>query len=249
MVTIVAGEYLSRRPKTLAILEEFTGLKAIGQINRLKAKHSELSILHSSSNSNDINLLRENLRKIRYELETTNAGIILFSSLRPGEGKSFLIHSLAYSLNLNLKKVLLIDTNFKNNSLTRWHSAKPALEKYLRGGDINPNTLISGTGYKGIDILGCEGGRYSPSEIFSQIDFPDLLHKLSDKYHYIFMEAPPMLKFSDTKELLQYADKVVPVFSAELNLDHADQETLEYLQSLDKKVLGAILNKVAPQDM
>ena len=39
--------------------------------------------------------------------------------------------SLAYTLSLNNKKVLLIDTNFKNNTLTNMLSAKPSLEKHF----------------------------------------------------------------------------------------------------------------------
>lgn len=248
VIVIVGMEFFNRSPKTPCLLEEFTGVNVIGYLNRVKSKTLSLESLFNNNNSN-LALYRENLRKIRHEIECSDAKVILFSSLKPGEGKSSLMFSLAYSLSLNLKKILLIDTNFKSNGLTHRYSAKPALEKYTIGSNINPEQLISGTGFKGIDILGCEGGPYSPSEIFSQVDFQELLNKLLNRYHYIFIEGAPMLKFSDTKELLKYSDKMIPVFSAEVSLDDANQEILAYLRGLGKRMLGAVLNKVNPKEL
>ncbi len=249
VLVIIGMEFLNRKPKTPFLLEEFTGLRAIGHLNVLKAKNLTLEALFNNSNTSDMSIFREGLRKIRHEVENTDGQVILFSSIKPGEGKSALMYALAYSLSLNAKKVLLIDTNFKNNGLTRLYAAKPALEKYLIGSQINPEQLVSGTGFKGIDVLGCEGGAYSPSEIFAQVDFKDLLKKLQEKYHYIFLEGAPLYKFSDTRELMKYADKIIPVFSAEAELENIHQPVIEYLKTLNTKMLGAVLNKVKPKDL
>lgn len=53
-----------------------------------------------------------------------------------------------------------------------------------------------------------------------------------------------MNEYSDTRELMNYADKVITVFSAESSIDQMDRETINLLKKLDGKLIGAILNKV-----
>ena len=100
--------------------QKFTNLNLIGTINKIKDSNLDLKQLFASY-TNDTNLesFKESLRKIRYMFEETNASTFLITSTKEGEGKTFLILTLAYALTLKDKKILLIDTNFKNNTLTR----------------------------------------------------------------------------------------------------------------------------------
>ncbi len=247
-VAFIGMEFFNRKPKNPELLEEFTQLKAMGYLNKIKPKSINLESLSSEAGS-ELILYRENLRKIRHEIENSGARVLLFSSLNTREGKSSAMLSLAYSLSLNMKKVLLIDTNFKHNGLTKTYGAKPALEKYLTGSNIDPEQLVSGTAHKGIDILGCEGGPYSPSEVFAQVDFKGLLEKLLLKYQYIFIEGAPLVEYADTKELMHYADKIIQVFDAETSLNNLSQDGLEYLKSMEQHTVAVILNKVSPENL
>jgi hypothetical protein len=56
------------------------------------------------------------------------------------------------------------------------------------------------------------------------------------------MEGPAMNEFSDAKELIKYADKIVPIFSAESSIKQLDKETIQFLESLNGKLTGSILN-------
>jgi Mrp family chromosome partitioning ATPase len=106
-------------------------------------------------------------------------------------------------------------------------------------------SIISPTSHQGINVIGNSGGDKSPSEIFAGRDFKKMLNKLKERYDYIFLEGAALNHFSDTKELVEYVDKVIPVFNAESTLRQIDQESLGYLKSLNGKLVGSILNGIA----
>ena len=58
------------------------------------------------------------------------------------------------------------------------------------------------------------------------------------------MEGPALNDYSDSKELIDYADKVIPVFSADALLNHHDKESIKYFKSINGKLMGTVLNKV-----
>jgi polysaccharide biosynthesis transport protein len=114
----------------------------------------------------------------------------------------------------------------------------------------NTYELINPTKYKNIFIVGnAGGGSESPAEILSGRDFTNLIAVLVDSFDYILMEGAAVNDYSDTKELVQYADKVFAVFSADSSIKQLDKESINYFKSLGKKFGGAILNRVSTKDM
>jgi polysaccharide biosynthesis transport protein len=192
----------------------------------------------------------ESIRKLRYEIEQSGKKIFLFTSTKPQEGKTTIITALANSCSMAKKKVLLIDANFANNSLSQSFSAKPTLEKFTVEGNqetkLSLNDIITSTGIPHCDVIGCSKGHYSPSEILPKPHLLQYLPSFAAKYDYIFIEAADLNHHADTKELAQYTEALVPVFSATASLRQPDEEAIEFLQSQKEKLIGAVLNKVDP---
>ncbi len=67
-----------------------------------------------------VELFKSSLRKLRHQIEALEAKVVLFTSSRSGAGKSFVIFALSYAMSLVNKKILIIDTNFSNRTLTLW---------------------------------------------------------------------------------------------------------------------------------
>ncbi len=198
-------------------------------------------------------VFKEHLRKLRFEIDSSAKKIFLFTSTKEGEGKSTIIEALASSMHLSKKKVLLIDTNFSNNTLTRKFEAAPTLEDSIR---LNNNfslenfkRIISATSITGVDIIGCKGGNYTPAEILPFNNILSHLSNLDTEYDYIFLEGAALNNHSDSNELTQYADSVVIVFSAESSIKQTDVESISFLQNLNGKFSGAILNNVQTENM
>jgi len=233
--------------------QKFTNLNLIGTINKIKDSNLDLKQLFASY-TNDTNLesFKESLRKIRYMFEETDASTFLITSTKEGEGKTFLILTLAYALTLKDKKILLIDTNFKNNTLTRM-SNETIHDNLLHTRLIGENNLGDQFEAKrintmfnldNVDIIGNRGTSHSPSEFFAGRDFENFITDLKDNYDYIFLEGASLNKYSDTRELVRFVDKIVAVFSAESEIKDVDKESIEYLLDKEDKFFGSVLNKI-----
>lgn len=254
-IVVVAIEFFDQSVKTPSQFQRLTNLHLLGTVNRVKLQNNNIldRVTIFDGKENRDNIFRELLRKLRYELENSRKKIYLFTSTEPGQGKTTLIQSLAYSLSLSKKKVLIIDTNFCNNDLTVATQATPMLEKFsLNGkpfevGDVA--NFVTKTAAEGVDIIGCEGGDYTPSEILPKNHLLNYLDQLREEYDYIFMEGAPLNGYTDAKELVGYADGLVAIFSADAVFSAADRESIAFLNENKDKFIGAILNKVQESNL
>ncbi|QCK13875.1 exopolysaccharide transport family protein [Mangrovivirga cuniculi] len=154
---IVFVEYLDFSIKTPTQFIRQTGLPFAGAINHIKEndKLNLQDLFGSDSDNEELNIFKQELRKIRFEIEQLKPKSILFTSTRQGSGKTFSLLCLAYSLSLINKRILIVDTNFKHNSLTDILIVSPynnQIEqksrvrrslKLLDGGQVKPALLKS----------------------------------------------------------------------------------------------------------
>ncbi|MBI1223722.1 MAG: hypothetical protein GC192_00680 [Bacteroidetes bacterium] len=239
--------------------QRITKLPLVGYVNKVKVRDMNLNNLFLSFQARpELEVFKENIRKIRTAIEGSGAKVILFASPKPQEGKSFLVVMLAYALSLNDKRILIIDTNFKNNTLSSYKT-KSFIEITTDGpksrtgqqmengyGQLSsPETAAANdANLQSIDIVANKGGSQSPAEVLAGKNFKKVIEQYSKKYDFIFMEAAAMNKFSDARELLPFADKAIVVMSAESPIGNEDKDTLEFLRGMNGKMLGGILNMV-----
>jgi polysaccharide biosynthesis transport protein len=256
---IVGLEFIDQKIKTPSKFKAYSNLKLIGWINELSNSNIDLkSLFKEKSGDASIENFKQFLRKIRFEVENSGSKVIMITSTKSGEGKTFMILSLAYSLSLLNKRTLIIDTNFRNNSLTKLLIAKPNFQKMLQqdgqvkllttkqtdGKEKENANIVSRTSDANIDVIGSNSGSDSPSEILAGKDFSGMISQLKDRYDYILLEGASLNEYSDTKELMAFVDKVVVVFSAGSTLKQIDRESISFIRTLNSTFLGAILNKV-----
>lgn len=248
--------YIDQSIKTPSQFQRQTNLPILGTINYVNLKATNLKEQVTQMEMDEVNrsnVFRELLRKLRYEIESSEKRIILFSSTEPQQGKTTLMQALAFSLSLSKKKVLLIDTNFCNNDLTVYNDAKQSLEDFsVAGRDLEfseVEKIISETGVEDVHIIGCKGGDYTPSEILPRNHLLNFLPEFLKKYDFVFMEGAPLNGYTDTKELAQFADGIVAIFSAKEEIKQTDKDSIKYFKSVKKKFLGAVLNQVDDKDL
>ncbi|HLY70006.1 MAG TPA: Wzz/FepE/Etk N-terminal domain-containing protein [Puia sp.] len=250
---IIILEFLDSSLRSPSIFQRETNLKLMTVVNKMdlaKRDMKENFDMGSSENTNlNSKIFIESFRKLRFELENSGKKIILISSLKPQEGKSTLLEALAYTFSMTKKKILLIDANFSNNTLTRKFSAKPTLENFTLGVQDNPTDKIWGittlTDIVNVDVIGCNEGNYTPAEVLPKNNLLFNLHKVGQHYDFIFIEGAALDNHADSKELSKYADGIVIVYSAKNSLGEIDKESLQFLKnSTSDKFIGAILNNV-----
>ena len=256
ILIIVLLTYLDSSVKTPIIFSKKVNLKLISMVNFMNMKEHTLKdmvagtlIAGDNLEKHRNNVFRESIRKLRYEIETSGKKIFLFTSTKKGMGKTTLIQALAYSMSISKQKILIVDTNFCNNDLTVQLNADPVLEKIST--DKNSRSLVDQIKFLSKDVgagtvfaIGSEGGDYTPSEVLPRENLLNHLHTLTSEFDYIFLEGPPLNDFSDSKELIQYVDSVVAVFSATHIIKQIDKESIKFLKELNGKFCGSVLNKV-----
>jgi polysaccharide biosynthesis transport protein len=256
-LTIVGKEFFDNSIKTPTNFQRVTGLPLLGVVNAVNFGKTGIldRVTHHEEEykGNRENSFKENIRKMRYEIEASGKKIFLLTSTMSNQGKTTLTQALAYSLSLGKKSVLIIDTNFNNNDLTRAIEAQPVLEQFsLNGKPFNFEDLqsyVTKTAVEDVDIIGCQGGDYTPSEILPKNHLLNYLDILKQKYDFIFMEGAPLNDFTDTKELIRYVEGVIAIFSADISLTATDKESIAFLKQNKEKFLGAILNKVESRNL
>ena len=252
ILVIVLAEYIDVSIKSSSNFVSSTGLNLIGMLNELdfqKISFNELFTTNREQLSKEANTYRELLRKLRYEFEHQNKHIFLVTSTKVGEGKTSVITALSLVLSFSGAKVLIVDMNFSNNRLTRKFKTSSALENAFAARNKSPENAITGTNIDKVDILGCQGGNYTPNEIFEQGALEAFLASMTRKYDYVFIEGASLNNYSDSREISYYVDGVVSVFSAKSVMKQVDRESIEFLRSLGDKWVGAVLNQVKLENM
>ena len=264
---IVALELLDLRIKNTYRFRRQVGSDPGGYIEAIKTngkadlKDVLVGSLKSNKGNNSMTYI-QSLRKLRFEIAQMTGKVILFTSLRETAGKSFTISALAYIMSLVKKKILIVDTNFRNNSLSSELGDNQKAGGFNELGNINrveegivddlnqaELNVISKTKNPYVSLIKSPGIKNSPDEVFSKLDFLTLLNTLKKKYDFIFLEGSALNSYSDSKELLKYVDNVVCVFSVQDEFTAVDKISLQFLmQHKDVNILK-ILNRIRPDDV
>jgi succinoglycan biosynthesis transport protein ExoP len=272
LAVILISEYVDSKIKNREQFRRAVGLDLAGTVNRIRTKNLNLNDLFSSKKNRDLEQFKNSLRKLRHDIKESKGRVFLVTSPKANEGKTFISLCISFMLARLKHRVLIIDTNFHHNSLTQillknFNNQKkleqwtvPAAAQITTGAPASEdptedyknafiNSIVRSETHHWIDVIGNNGTDSTPSEIFAEKNFESIIASLKEYYDYIIMEGAPLNTHSDSMELVNYADKVIPVFSAESEIDPEDRESIEYLKSLDGKLMGAILNKTNVKDL
>jgi succinoglycan biosynthesis transport protein ExoP len=246
-------EVFDPRTKTPSLFRKQVKLPVVGVLNSIPLnKTTEQEILmtdHVGSKEAKQGLYKNNIRKLRYELLNSANKIFLITSTKKGAGKTTVIESLAASLLLSKKKVMILDLNFGSNTITQKHHPQVLIQDI--GDTIKYNIPLKDQGLlaatatiPGLNVIGCREGNFTPSEALNNIDLERFLKMLKDEFDFILIEGAALNDFADSRELAVYAEEVFTVFSAGSPVAHEDNKSIQFIESLGDKNKGAILNNV-----
>lgn len=250
VVIIFLMEYIDLTIKSPSRFKDFSGLTSIGDINQLNMNSINLKeIFNNNSDDYHIEYFKNATRNLRYNItkELNKNKLILITGTSENCGKSFISTTLAYSLKQIGKKVLLIDANFKNNAITKQFNAEKSID-ILLSGNGNIFSAITKSSIPGIDVIGTDLANISPGEIINYNKFKNSLEELKTEYDYIIVETQSLNGNISAKELADFADHILLVFSAKSILEPADKRSIGSVQSLGKNY-SCILNRIEFDDL
>ncbi len=222
-------------------LANATEIPVIGSLNKIDASSDLNQLWHDTSPSKSVVAYRNALRSIRFELdhELSTGKIIALTSLRPGEGKTTLLLSLAQAFALINKKVLVVDGNFSSTASTALSTKPSYLEDFLHTSAPFESLYVE----NGIYSLSNKGGDYSLFELASETHIAAKLEELKSYFDVILIETPALETRNKAKEWIRFADKVVAVYEANTTIRDSHKPAIQYLKSLGDTLAGWVLNK------
>lgn len=161
------------------------------------------------------------LRALREETEGGGAhNVVMVTSARPGEGKSFTALNLAGSIaQHSSEKVLLVDTDAKLHPISTQFGVGDRLgfQDLVADPTLRPESVILGTAIGNLSFLpvGTRSGALSDtSNLHATTPIITMLARRFPK-HLIMIDAPPCLSTSDPHTLAPFVGQVVMVVEAE----------------------------------
>ena len=230
--------YLDDSIKSPGTLVSRTQLPLLGSLSTISGPKPDLITLWEVENRNKMKQFKELLRSVRFEIDQELKGekVIGITSLCGGDGKTLLAMSLAYSYAAINKKVLLIDGNFDNPTITNAVTPKTFVEDFLKS-----STYLDRNG--NITVLGNRGSDITPLEINDEKYIQQTINELKTKYDILIIDMPPLNSLNKAKEWLLFTSKAVAVFENDTSLSKKQNQSLDYLRGLHHKFAGWVLNK------
>ena len=234
--------FIESQDNPLYKFEEFKTIVGLDEIAKIpKASRKQLS-----SSENDFSKLANAFQNLAFNLQPAKGqpqkNILLIISAEPNQGKSTIVHRLAFTLAELGKKVIAIDCDnhtpklhslfgLSNDSgLTEVLEEKTTLEDALQtGSHENVKLLASGT---------------SSSQMPKLLRAPQmetLLNDLKNEFDYILLDTSTLLAASGITTIIPIVDKVLLV----ARNGYAHHEALSSI----KKVLADIIPNDKPVDL
>ena len=196
-------------------------------------------------------ILRTNIGYIFKVLPTkSTANIILVTSSKENEGKTFCAINTAISFAVLNKKVLLIESNFRNpevqNHLKTISSNDKGLSSYLNSDIANYKDLISSFSIDKtiLDILTTGLLPTAPAELLSNGKFEELIEAVKNEYDYIVIDTAPTLSVTDTLLISEIADITLYITRSNFTDKKALSFSEELIASKKLKNVSYVLNCV-----
>lgn len=228
----------------LKFIKQNLGIKSHKQENPL--------IVIDKPNSTEADIfrfMRLRLNSIVRDLRKDNlATVCLITSPTEKNGKTFVSSNLAAAFAKGDIKTLLIDLDLRNPSIKKIFSKNKStigVETVIENSNLEA-AIVSVT--KNLDVLMCSRPVNNPTDILESHELREFIQKQRQKYHYIFLDSPPVLAVCDPSLLAPISDLVILVAGFDISFREDILLAIEGLNAGKKLPLMGVLNLVQKPD-
>ncbi len=176
-----------------------------------------------------------------------NANLIMITSSRPGEGKTFTSVNLAMSIAKERgKTVLLVDADVAKPSVSKTLGIDPkkkGLVDYLVDDSISLPDILLKTNVPNLRILPAGRRHIHSTELLASDAMRQLVEELARRYpdRIVIFDSPPLLATTEAAVVAGLVGQILLVVEAERTTKQEVNEALRLLD--DTKMIGLMLNK------
>jgi polysaccharide biosynthesis transport protein len=188
----------------------------------------------------------EAFRSIKVALDVSGSHVIGITSTVPGEGKSTVSSNLAALIAHTGKRVILLDGDLRNPSLTRGlaSDSKAGLLEVLNGQMALDDVVYvdENTGLRFLPVVVNSLVTYT-NEILASDTFKNLVQDLRNDHDYIIIDFSPVAPVVDVRAATQVIDSYIYVIEWGRTQVNLVQHQLSGFPELRDRLLGFVLNK------
>jgi len=173
---------------------------------------------------------------------------LLVTSTAPGDGKSTVVANLALSISRTQKKVVIVDGDMRKPKL---HSIfqipnQMGLSSILAG----EHTLDEFIQEDETPISVITSGPVSddPTLLLNSENLSWMIKELKMQFDFILIDSPAFFAVPDAGILARHADGIILVINKTMTSKGTILECNRYLNEVQSKALGMVINKVKPKD-
>jgi len=175
-----------------------------------------------------------------------NSNLIMVSSAKPNEGKTFVSINLALSIALEKDKtVLLIDADVLRPSVTRELGVEQTegLIEYLLDDDKDVRDILYNTNIDNLKLIPAGEPHHLSNELLASERMAALAQELADRYpdRVVIFDCPPLIGVTETPVLANLMGQALLVVEeSKTSLNNIQEATADLNEDL---ALGIVVNK------
>ncbi|SNS27354.1 tyrosine-protein kinase Etk/Wzc [Noviherbaspirillum humi] len=214
-------------------------------------KHSHKVPLLAAVSSNDaaVESLRNFRTALQFALPQFKNNVVVISGATPGMGKSFVSANLAAIMAATGKRVLLIDSDFRNGLLHLYFGfgRQDGFSDAIAGARTLEQVIHHDV-IENMDFISTGTLPPNPSELLMRPNFAAFVQDLSKRYDLVLIDAPPILAVADTMIIGAQAGAIYIMTRAGVTTATEINESLKRLAQAGLEAKGVLFNdlKVRP---
>ena len=227
----------------------------VGEINFLRLRSAGILTpeVNHGRTMEEFRLIKRSMLQIMRNLQdegVSNSNVVMVTSTRPGEGKTFTAINLAMSMALERDhSVLLVDADVSRPSIlkTLGLTAEKGLIEVLEDRSLQLDDVIIQTNVRNLAVLPVIRSDRRSTEFLSSNRMAELIQNIrrQQENRVIIFDAPPVLATSEPAALARHVGQIIFTIEAARTSKASIREALRLLNN--QAHVGFVLNRAEKQ--
>lgn len=242
-------ELTDQAVRTPVDVARFCRLSVLGCIPLLDDEEADVDEMEDVVRLAPHSLVAEAFRRTRTNLQFSgpveSQRSLLITSPSPGDGKTAIAINLATTQAHSNLRVLLIDCNFRRPAIRdAFPGTRPEGLSNVLIAEGKLQDYVTKTDLPNLDVLSSGPMPPTPAELLGSEQMRALIKEATEHYDRVILDGPPTLLISDATVMAMQVDGVILVARADENTRGTLKRAREQLESINARIVGAILNGV-----